>query len=319
MSGDYAAEKARSLILKKQLRHIITEKQPYVAQSMLKAAEQDGFHATSAILWRHNSKKNCVEFFMAYERRRGKLGFNFFGGKRDDIEEKIHTTLCREINEETAGLLILEPGFFTGPVLWDPGTQQGVFVQELAYADEDIVQAIQDLGHPPEVARGMFEQHSVCPPDCVVTAVWMSTSALSGARHLVPEYAWTWIELLIDACRSGSIDGAREVTLDERLSLQLGRIAAVDTSNQAVGKAPAVPSGQGQQSNYNSGGKGKDKGGAKGKGDAKDKGKGGAKGKGAQDKGKGGAKDKDTDQGGAKGKGGTKSRGSAKGGGRGSN
>jgi len=47
------------------------------------------------------------------------------------------------------GDLYFKPAF-AGPIIWDIGSKQAVFVHELS-GDKDFVKDIQDLGNPPRV------------------------------------------------------------------------------------------------------------------------------------------------------------------------
>lgn len=131
--------------------------------------------------------------------------------------------MTREVAEETAALLEVATESITGPVIWDPESKQAVFVHELA-GGTDIVQAIQGLGHPPEVAQDVFDCHGA-KPEGVVTAVWASTDMFREAqwRRLLHGWAAIWMETLIAVCCGRNVDGADQVTLDPRLQLQLSR------------------------------------------------------------------------------------------------
>jgi len=216
---DWEKTQLRERLLKSQLYELRgtapLAKQSYIAQS-LRDNEQCGFHASSAILWRSASDGD-IEFLMAYERRNNRMGLNFFGGKRDHIEEMAAMTMCRELREETSGLLNIAPQSITGPIMWHPESKQAVFIHELT--DTDVVQRIQDLGHPPELARDLFECHGARPAG-VVTAAWVSARMLRETnfrKHLHQQCA-SMIDGLVQGATSTN---SKEAVLDSRLAQHL--------------------------------------------------------------------------------------------------
>lgn len=176
--------------VKQQLRGL--EYRPsYVGE--LGEFERDNFHSASVVLWRRHEGR--VQYLMAFERRKGSLRLNFFGGKRASLEETPAETMRREVFEETAEKVDID-AVDEGVVLWCKASKQVVFLHEL---DFDAASQVQELRRPPEVPQDVFEQHGAAP-EGVVTAVWVGLdhllSNVRGRNSDLQAWQVEWVRLL---------------------------------------------------------------------------------------------------------------------------